>query len=126
NDNPCGSISAPYALPVPTTCSNTTFTTESATAIAALYTVPAPSCGTPVAGGDVWFSAVMPATGSMTITSQAGSLTDMAMAVYTVSSGSVTNCGSQGPVSLTQVGCNDNFGASTMPALTVSGTPGVT
>ncbi|MCB9183956.1 MAG: T9SS type A sorting domain-containing protein [Flavobacteriales bacterium] len=126
NDNPCGSISAPYALAVPTTCSNTTFTTESATAIAALYTVPAPSCGTPVAGGDVWFSAVMPATGSMTITSQAGSLTDMAMAVYTVSSGSITNCGSQGPVSLTQVGCNDNFGASTMPALTVSGTPGVT
>lgn len=126
NDNPCGATSAPYVLPVPTTCNLTTFTTESATNLAAIYTVPAPSCGTPVAGGDVWFSAVMPATGSMTITSQAGTLTDMAMTVYTVSSGTVTNCGSQGAVTLSQVACNDNFGASNMPAVTVAGTPGVT
>lgn len=126
NDNPCGSIASPYALPVGASCNSLTFTTENATGLAALYTAPAPSCGTPVAGGDVWFSAVMPATGSMTINTQSGTLTDMAMAVYTAPPGSITNCGSQGPVTLTQVICNDNYGTSTMPITTVSGAPNTT
>jgi hypothetical protein len=126
NDSPCGAT-GPYALPVPASCSLTPFSTQNATALPAIYTVPAPSCGTPVAGGDVWFAAVMPATGSMTFNSQAGTLSDMAMTVYTVSSGTMsTNCATQGAVTLTQVACNDNFGASTMPSITVGGTPGVT
>jgi hypothetical protein len=124
NDNPCGST----PLTVGATCTNTTFSTQNATNLAAIYTLsPAtPSCGTPVAGGDVWFSAVMPGTGSMTFNTQAGTLTDMAMAVYTVSSGSITACASQAAATLTEVACNDNFGASLMPSVTVSGTPGVT
>ncbi len=126
NDSPCGAT-GPYALPVPTTCSLTPFSTQNATALPALYTAPAPSCGTPVAGGDVWFAAVMPATGSMTINTQAGTLSDMAMTVYTVTAGTMTtNCATQGAVTLAEVGCNDNFGASTMPNLTIGGTPGVT
>lgn len=124
NDNPCGASSGMYALPVGTSCNLTPFSTQNATAIAPLYTVPAPTCGLPVAGGDVWFSAVMPGTGSMTINTQAGTLNDMAMAVYTVTAGTITACASQGPVTLALVSCNDNFGASTMPSLTISGTPG--
>lgn len=123
NDNPCGA----FSLPVNTTCGLTSFTTESATALSANITAPAPSCGTPIAGGDVWFRAVMPATGSMTLNTQAGSLTDMAMTVYTVASGSIaTPCPTAVTATLTEVACNDNFGASTMPSVTVSGTPGVT
>lgn len=126
NDSPCGA-NGTYALPVGLSCSLTPFSTQNATALPALYTVPAPSCGTPVAGGDVWFSAVMPATGSMTFNTQAGTLSDMAMTVYTVSSGTMTtNCATQGAVTLTEVSCNDNFGASTMPSLTIGGSAGVT
>lgn len=126
NDNPCGAT-GPYALPVAASCSLTPFSTQNATALPALYTVPAPSCGTPVAGGDVWFAAVMPGTGSMTFNTQAGTLNDMAMTVYTVSAGTMsTDCATQGAVTLTQVACNDNFGTSNMPSATVSGTPGVT
>ncbi|MBK9175440.1 MAG: T9SS type A sorting domain-containing protein [Flavobacteriales bacterium] len=124
NDNPCGAI----VLPVNVNCSLQSFTTESALPLDVnLTTSPAtPSCGTPVAGGDVWFSVVMPGpgpTGSVTLNTQAGSLTDMAMAVYTLTSG--TLCA---PVSgtLTEVACNDNFGASNMPSLTISGPTGNT
>ncbi len=77
--------------------------------------------GTPVAGGDVWFSAVMPASGVMTITSQAGTLTDMAMAVYTLTAGNIC-----APGTLTEAYCNDTYGASTMPAVQVGGAPGTT
>lgn len=116
NDNPCGAI----ALPVNVNCSLQSFTTESALPLAAnMTTSPAtPSCGTPVAGGDVWFSVVMPGpgpTGSVTLNTQAGSLTDMAMAVYSLSG---ALCG---PGTLTEIACNDNFGASNMPSLTISG-----
>lgn len=126
NDSPCGAT-GPYALPVPTSCSLTPFSTQNATALPAIYTVPAPTCGTPVAGGDVWFAAVMPGTGSMTINTQAGTLSDMAMTAYTVSGGTMsTNCATQGAVTLTQVACNDNLGANPMPGFNLTGTPGVT
>lgn len=123
NDNPCGASSGMFALPVTGSCNLTPFSTQNATAISALYTVPAPTCGLPVAGGDVWFSATMPGTGSMTINTQAGTLNDMAMAVYTVTAGTITNCASQGAATLAQVSCNDNF-AGNMPGLTISGAPG--
>lgn len=125
NDNPCGAT-GPYALPVGTSCSLTPFSTQNATTLPPLYTAPLPSCGTPMVGGDVWFSAVMPATGSMTISTQAGTLSDIAMAAYTVSAGAVTDCASQGPVTLTQVACNDDFGANPMPSFVLAGTPGTT
>ncbi|MBK7382714.1 MAG: hypothetical protein IPI81_05165 [Flavobacteriales bacterium] len=119
NDNPCGAV----ALPVGLSCNLTVFSTESATSLqAGMTTVPAaPSCGLPLGGGDVWFTAVMPASGVMTITSQAGTLTDMAMAVYTLTAGNIC-----APGTLTQVGCNDTNGASTMPAQQVNGAPGTT
>lgn len=121
NDNPCGAT-GPYALPVGTSCSLTPFSTQNATNLSSNITVaPGPPGCAPIVGGDVWFTAVMPATGSMTINTQAGTLSDMAMAVYTLTSGTV--CGT---ATLTEVNCNDNFNTSTMPSATIAGTPGVT
>ncbi len=125
NDNPCGAT----GLTVGTSCGLTPFSTQNATGLAAnITTAPAsPSCGLPVAGGDVWFSAVMPATGSMTFNTQAGTLTDLAMAVYTLTAGSIaTPCPTAVTGTLTEAGCNDNFGANPMPSVTVGGTPGTT
>ena len=115
NDQPCGAI----VLPVAASCSPTGATTENATSALVGFTAPAPSagCGGPIAGGgDVWFQVTMPASGSMTISSSAGSLTDMAMEVYTTS----------GPIctptpALTPVGCATSNGASLMPRLQISG-----
>lgn len=113
NDNPCGAVS----LTVGASCSNTLGTTAGATNTTG---PPAPGCGNYL-GGDVWFKAVAPASGRLTInTSAAGgsALTDAAMAVY-----SAPTCGG----TMTLVSCNDDAGASTMPGQALSGlTPSAT
>jgi len=78
NDNPCGA----QALPVNPTCTSpTTSTTSWSTATS----VPPPVCG--VWGGyDVWYSAVVPASGALAIQTNLISATDLAMAVYAVPS----------------------------------------
>jgi hypothetical protein len=116
NDNPCGSI----VVPVLPTCTPSTYSTESATPLEASMTAnPVPACGT-LGGGDVWFQVTMPATGSMTISTIAGTLNDMAMAVYTLTAGTI--CAG----TMTQVAgaCNNDVGANTMPSLTISGAAG--
>ncbi len=116
NDNPCGAA----VLPVTVACTPQTFTTQNATPIAGMTVTPAtPTCGTPVTGGDVWFAVTIPATGSLTVNTAAGSLTDMAMAAYSLTAGSIC-----GPGTLTEVACNDNNGASTMPRLVLTGAVG--
>ncbi|MEZ4756902.1 MAG: T9SS type A sorting domain-containing protein [Flavobacteriales bacterium] len=119
NDNPCGAIPIPVAAP----CTPGLYSTESATPLAANMTANGPTCGLPVAGGDVWFQVTMPPSGSMTISTIAGSLTDMAMAVYTLTAGNIC-----GPGTLTQVagGCNDNNSATNlMPEVgPIAGPPG--
>ena len=80
--------------------------------------IPMPSCGS-YAGGDCWYSVVVPASGEIQTEAYSGTLTDMAMAVYTVSGG----CGG----ALSEAGCDDNSGEGNMPMVTVSGiTPGST
>lgn len=119
NDNPCGAI----VLPVVAPCTPGQYSTESATPLAATMTASGPSCGLPLAGGDVWFQVTMPASGSMTISTIAGSLTDMSMAFYTLTGGSIC-----GPGTLTQVagGCATNGvpGSNTMPQDNLAGPPG--
>jgi hypothetical protein len=115
NDNPCNAA----VLPVGAACSPNTYTTVYATPISGMTLSPAtPSCGTPVAGGDVWFQVTMPPTGSMTVASQAGSLTDMAMAVYQLTAGTICSG------TLTQVLCNDNMAPGQMPGTVINGTAG--
>ncbi|MFM9052061.1 MAG: hypothetical protein ACKOKF_07060, partial [Bacteroidota bacterium] len=108
NDNPCSAT----PLTVGSVCNYTSFSNVNATGSTG---VPAPGCGN-YQGGDVWFSVVVPAGGTVLLNSQIGTLTNGAMAVY---SGSCTN--------LTLISCSDNANGTNMPALNVTGqTPGAT
>ncbi len=119
NDDPCGAIN----LPINTSCSLTPFTTQDALPLSVAMTAGAPGCGTPIAGGDVWFTVTVPAGQSVAINTQAGSLNDMAMAAYTLTGG--TACA--GTLTLVPGMCNDDAvpTVNLMPALTLP-TSGVT
>jgi hypothetical protein len=110
------------ATPLPingNTCTNTLGTNLGATASGT--TAPAPSCGGPALGTlvDVWYSAVVPANGNLTVTTSAvtGSLVDdTVIELYT------GTCGS-----LTSIGCNDDNAVDGFSTLALTGlTPGAT
>ncbi|MBS1744365.1 MAG: proprotein convertase P-domain-containing protein, partial [Bacteroidetes bacterium] len=109
NDNPCNAT----PLAVGSSCTFSQYTTVNATASPG---VPAPGCAN-YQGGDVWFSAVVPASGSITFDTNTGGMTDGGMAIYT------GTCNA-----LTLLGCNDDGSANgLMPSLTETGlTPGAT
>lgn len=108
NDNPCNAIS----LPVGSNCVMSTYSNIGATGTSG---VPAPGCGS-YSGGDVWFSAVVPANGILSVNTEAGTLAGAAMAIY---SGTCT--------SLTLIECDDDDGPGLMPGIYRSGlTPGST
>ncbi len=89
NDDPCAAIS----LVVSSSCSFSTFTNECTSASAG---IPAPGCANYL-GADVWFSAIVPASGSIAVDTKEGTITDAGMAIY---SGSCS--------SLTLLSCDDN------------------
>lgn len=107
NDDSCNAI----PLPVSSACSYLTYTNSSAT--------PSPGAPLPICasyfGGDVWFSAVVPATGVLTVDLQSGVMTDSGMAFY---SGTCS--------SLTLLECDDDDSANgLMSNITLTGlTPG--
>lgn len=109
NDDPCNAI----PLTAGTGCNYVTGTTLNATATAG---VPAPGCAN-YAGGDVWFSVTVPASGNLIFDSNTGVITDGGMAIY---SGTCN--------SLTLISCNDDGSANGfMPSITANGlTPGST
>ena len=108
NDDPCNAT----PLNVATTCSFVNATNASATASTG---VPAPGCAG-YSGGDVWFTAIVPANGSLLVTTQANVMTDGGIAFY---SGTCS--------SLALISCDDNSGTGNMPELYASGlTPGAT
>lgn len=109
NDEPCSAI----PLTVNTSCSYTTYTNAGATASAG---IPAPGCAS-YSGGDVWFSAVVPATGILTVDTQTGVITDGGIAFYTGA------CGS-----LSLLACDDDSSVNgLMPYISLTGlTPGQT
>lgn len=108
NDNPCSAT----AIPVNASCSFTTTTNTSATASPG---VPAPGCAS-YSGGDVWYTVVVPASGSVTVETNTGVMTDGGMAIYS------GTCGS-----LTLIQCDDDSGIGAMPLITLGGqTPGTT
>ena len=109
NDNCSGAIS----LTVSSSCSYLVYTNASATASAGIT---APGCANYL-GGDVWFTAVVPATGILTVDTQTGVITDGGLAFYTGS------CGN-----LTLLACDDDSSTNgLMPTITQSGlTPGQT
>ena len=82
NDDCSGAI----ALTVGSTCTFSQYTTIGATASAG---APAPGCAN-YAGGDVWFSVVVPSTGRLILDSQTGGITDGGMALYSGTCGALT------------------------------------
>jgi len=98
------------ALSVGTSCTFSTYTTENATDSGE----GAPSCGLYGAGADVWFTAVIPASGELNIDTAPGVVTDGVMEVYLGSCGSLTS----------QACADDTVGL--MPGFILTGTPGAT
>nr|WP_294860159.1 T9SS type A sorting domain-containing protein [uncultured Fluviicola sp.] len=82
NDNPCSAT----PLTVGTSCSFATYTNAAATASPG---VPAPGCAS-YSGGDVWFSAVVPANGILTVDMNTGVILDSGLAFYSGTCGSLT------------------------------------
>lgn len=114
SNTPCtsGSVSAP-SIPVNASCTYVASTTVGATAQTNAANAGTPSCGS--IGPDVWYSFTAPASGNVTITTQAGGITDGVMALYSGSCGSWT-----------QLACSDDANGL-MPAITQTGlTPGGT
>ncbi|MCP9753245.1 gliding motility-associated C-terminal domain-containing protein [Ferruginibacter sp. HRS2-29] len=108
NDNPCSAA----VLPVSTACVNTASTNVNATGTTG---VPDPDCAD-YNGADVWFSFVVPAGGSVTINTTAGTLTDAGMEAYS------GTCNALVPIE-----CDDDDGPGLMPKLVLTGlTPGNT
>lgn len=113
SNTPCGGGGAP-ALPVTSSCSYTSSTTVGATAQTNTNNFGSPSCG--VMGNDVWYSFTAPASGNVTIGTQAGSITDGVMALYE------SDCAG----SFSSLACSDDV-VGLMPEITESGlTPGQT
>lgn len=82
NDNPCSAT----PITANASCSYTAGTNVAATTTAG---VPAPGCAS-YSGDDVWYSVVVPATGSVMVNTNSGSMTDSGMAFYTGTCGSLT------------------------------------
>ncbi|MBP7514570.1 MAG: hypothetical protein KA791_08490 [Flavobacteriales bacterium] len=105
NNDPC----AATLVTVGTTCTYTTYTNVGSTNST---TLPAPGCGAFGAGSlDIWFRFVAPASGIAIIQSQAGTLTDGAMALYY----DAPPLGCATPFTLVQ--CDDDSGPGLMPFL---------
>ncbi len=109
NDEPCNAVT----LNVEATCTYQTFTNTNATSSSTA--IPLPGCAL-YTGADVWFNAVVPAGGAVRFDTQADTMYDGGMAVY---SGSCDN--------LSLITCDDNTGTGSMPQITFHGlTPGDT
>jgi Secretion system C-terminal sorting domain len=113
SNTPCSS--PPTLIPSPI-CLSTTGTTIGATYQSNAANGGTPSCASPGAP-DVWYQFMAPLTGSVTITTSAGTITDGGMALY---SGTCPN-------SFTQLQCDDDSGPGLMPQISASNlTPGQT
>ena len=119
NDEPCGALplTVQYGcLFISATAGNAT-TTINAPPPGGTINVPNPSCGGP-ANNDVWFTAVVPTNGQLVLDTDDGALTNAAMEVYRVVSGT---CGG-GNLNLTAIGqciIDGSQNGPDMPKLTI-------
>ncbi len=106
NDEPCGAT----VITPGSACVMGTYTNVGAT-FSASANIPAPGCGNlGTSTLDVWFRFTAPPSGFISISTQAGSLTNAAMALY---AGSCSGA-------LTLLDCDANDGAANMPFLSFS------
>ena len=102
NDEPCKAI-----LILPTiNCSFTTFSNESATTSSGIMV---PSCANYI-GGDVWFKVIVPFSGKLKFETNAISLKDAGMEIYS------GKCNS-----LKLIECDDDDGTGNMPMIDRNG-----
>lgn len=122
------SFTTPATPPVNDTCSSATSLTasnsfsngaKSGTILGATTTSGlTPSCQSSV-GDDVWYSVIIPSSGSLTIETRTGTTNGMTDSVLTAYTGTCAG--------LTQVGCDDDSGTENMSLLSVAGrAPGST
>ena len=105
NDNPCSAI----ALTGNVTCAFSVFDNNGGTTPSG---IPNPSCGGTSPGAeDVWFTVTVPPSGNLIIDTDAGTLNNIAMAVY-----SAPSCA--GP--FTQVVCDASGSVANMPQVTLT------
>ena len=104
-DTPCTATT----LSVSSTCSYSAGTTVGLTKGTEFGT---PICATIGTASDGWYKFTCPASGNVTITSTAGTITDSGMALY-----SATNCSSGS----SQITCDDDGGPSLMSEITATG-----
>ena len=111
NDSPCTPTTLIATNPG---CVPVSFNTQDATN----SVIPNPGCST--ANNDVWFRLTVPSTGTLNINTLAGSLTNMAMAVYSpcVLPGSAPGCSTGSCASLILLQCQN--GGVGMPTFTPS------
>lgn len=93
NDDPCGAT----LVSVGATCNFTPYTWAGATGSAG---IPAPGCAS-YSTGDVWFRAVVPATGKLVFDTNTGTITDAGMAIYSAT-------GVCPALTLTLIECDDD------------------
>ena len=115
SNTPCGGSGAPN-IAVNSSCVYTSGSTAGLTAQTTAANFGSPGCGS--MGPDGWFSFTAPASGSVSIETVAGSITDGVMAVYE------SDCST----GYTELACDDDSGTGFMPLISpLNGlTPGVT
>ncbi len=114
-NNPCAAVSVTVNSGI---CSPYT----SGTTVGATYQTNAanggtPSCAGPLGDPDVWYSFVAPLSGLITITTNAGTITDSGIELYSSSTNSCSG-------TLTSIDCNDNGGPGNMSELNLCGLVG--
>mgnify|MGYP000266808643 CR=1 FL=1 len=114
-NTPCsgGTVNA-TSLTVGSSCSYTSGTTVGATYSTNANNGGTPSCASPGAA-DVWYSFVAPASGNVTITTAAGTITDGGMSLYSGSCGAWT-----------EIDCNDDSNGLMPEISSATLTPGTT
>lgn len=113
SNTPCGTTPPPL-LTVGANCVSTNGTTAGATYSSNAANAGTPPCGSPGAP-DVWYSFIAPAGGAVNIQTNAGSIIDGAMALYS------GGC----PSNFNLIQCDDDSGPGQMPQINATGlTPG--
>jgi gliding motility-associated-like protein len=107
NDRPCTAT----LLSAAQNCNYQTFDNTGATPTTAVPQPTGVACNGWGSGRDVWFKIPVPSNGSLTITTNQGTITDGVMAVY-----SGSNCNS-----LVLIGCDDDGGPGLMPQYSATG-----
>lgn len=109
SNTPCGGLGAPFIL-VNVVCTSTNGNTQGASFANNAGNAGTPPCANP-GSPDVWYRFIAPPGGAVNITTQAGTITDGGMALY---SGGCPN-------NFNLIQCDDDSGPGAMPQINATG-----